>query len=96
MSFFSKFTGIAGSILNAVGQVQSEVGKSGGDPTIQQNKKAQAVALVLATAHAGETVPNTKVQEIAGVVEFATGIASSLGLFGKTLTTGVGISIPKD
>jgi hypothetical protein len=103
MSFLSKLTGFAGSLLKyggpalaAVGQVQQDLGKSGGNPIVQQSKKAQAIALVLAATHAGETVPNSTVQNVAGVVEFSVGLAQGLGLFGKELKQDASISIPKD
>ncbi len=42
-------------------------------------KKQLAVGVVLAAAHAGETVDNATVQKVSAIVEFALSIAKSLG-----------------
>ena len=90
MTAFQRIQGILADFLKygalataAVGQVQSEVGASAGNPAVQQTKKQLAVSLVLAAAHAGESVPNSTVVKIAGIVDFAVSAAKALGLFGK-------------
>lgn len=79
--------------LNAVAQVQKEIGASNGDSGVQQTKKQLAVAYVLAGAHAGETIPSITVKSIAGVVDLNASIAKALGLFGKTPEP-VNVTIP--
>lgn len=77
----AKYAGLAAA---AVQQVQAEVGASSGDSALQQSKKQLAVTYILAAAHAGESVPNGTVQEIASVVDLAASTAKALGLFGKS------------
>ncbi len=86
--FFASFQKYGTIAAQAVQQVQTEVGASNGDTTVQQSKKMQAVGYVLAAAHAGEQVPIPVVQEISGVVDFIAGLAKALGLFGKTPAIG--------
>lgn len=100
MNAFQRIQQILAGILKygalasaAVAQVQTEVGTSGGDPAVQQTKKQLAVAYVLAAAHAGEAVPNSKIQEIAVVIDLAASTAKALGLFGKTSNVGV-VQVP--
>lgn len=101
MTFLQRIQQISAAILQygglataAVAQVQTEVGASSGDPAIQASKKQLAVAYVLASAHAGEAVPNATVQAISAVVEFAVSIAKALGLFGKTAAPAGSVSVP--
>lgn len=54
-------------------------------------KKQIAVGTILAVAHAGEQVENATVQKVAGYVEFAVGIANTLGLFGAAKTAPVAV-----
>jgi hypothetical protein len=79
--------------FGAVAQVQQEVGSSSGDPAVQASKRQLAVAYMLATAYAGEAVPNATVQAIAGVVDFVASMAKALGLFGKVAAPG-SVSVP--
>ena len=78
----------------AVAQVQSQLGPSNGDKQSQQTKLQMAVALVLAAAHAGESVPSRTVQTIAAIVEFNVSLAKALGLFGKTSTGDMTVTVP--
>jgi hypothetical protein len=78
----------------AVAQVQSEVGSSGGDPTVQQTKKQLAVMYVLAAAHAGESVPIAQVQQISAVIELVASSAKALGLFGKQTAKAAPVEVP--
>jgi hypothetical protein len=78
----------------AVAQVQAEVGSSGGDSGVQQNKKQLAVTYVLAAAHAGEAVPNSTVQEISAIVDLTASTAKALGLFGKSAAASGSVSVP--
>ncbi len=71
----------------AVQEVQVAIGPSNGDVAVQQSKAAAAVAIVLAAAHAGESVPVAVVQQISQAVEIAVSVANALGLFGKTAKT---------
>jgi uracil phosphoribosyltransferase len=100
MNAFQRIQQILSGILTygalasaAVAQVQTEVGASAGNPAVQMTKKQLAVVYVLAAAHAGETVPNAKVQEIAVMVDLAANMAKALGLFGKTAGAG-SVSVP--
>jgi hypothetical protein len=90
LAAISKYGALASA---AVQLAQSEVGASAGNPMVQQSKKQIAVTYVLAAAHAGEAVPNSTVQEIAGVVDLVAGTAKALGLFGKIPSAGV-VSVP--
>ena len=92
--FFAAFQKYGTFAAQAVQQVQSEVGASQGDATVQASKKMQAVGYVLAAAHAGEQVSIPIVQEISSVVDFAAGLAKALGLFGKTAAAGATVSVP--
>jgi hypothetical protein len=87
---FSKYAPLA---VAAVAQVQTEVGASAGDPAVQQSKKQLAIAYILAAAHAGESVPNSTVQSIAGIVDLVAGTGKALGLFGKTAAAG-SVTVP--
>ncbi len=78
----------------AVAQVQSEVGASAGDTGIQQSKKALAVAYIIAAAHAGETLPNSTVQNISGIVDLVAGTTKALGIFGKSGGASGSVSVP--
>jgi hypothetical protein len=78
----------------AVAQVQAEVGASNGDTKIQQSKKALAVTYIIAAAHAGESLPNSTVQQISGIVDLVAGTAKALGLGGKTGGASGSVSVP--
>lgn len=78
----------------AVGEVQSQIGTSAGNPAVQVTKRQLAIACVLAAAHAGEQVPNSTVQQIAAIVDLSAGTAKALGLFGKTAGAG-SVSVPQ-
>jgi hypothetical protein len=96
MSALSIFASIAkyfSLAAQAVQIVQTEIGPSSGNPAMQQGKLAAAVAIVLAAAHAGESVPVAVVQRIASVVEIAVSVGNALGLFGKTKSTAP-VSVP--
>lgn len=80
--------------LNAVANVQAEVGASNGDNTVALTKKQLAVAYVLAAAHAGENVQNSTVQTIAAIVDLHANIAKSFGLFGKVADPSKTIAVP--
>lgn len=90
-ALFAKYGALA---AGAVAQVQSEIGPSNGDITLQQSKKQLAVLYVIAAAHAGETVPVGSVQAVSTVVDLLASSAKMLGLFGKTATAAGSISIP--
>jgi hypothetical protein len=91
VSFLSKYGPMA---IQAVTQVQAEVGGSNGDPAIQQTKKQLAVSYVLAAAHAGESVPVGTVQQVAVVVDTMATLAKALGLFGKSGSTTAPVTVP--
>ena len=78
----------------AVAQVQAEVGVSSGNPAVQADKKQLAVLYVIASAHAGESVPNATVQAISSVVELVAQMAKALGLFGKTAVPSGTVAVP--
>lgn len=97
MSFFSTFSAIGKYLtlaVQAVAQVQAEIGASNGDPNLQKTKLAAAIAIVLAAAHAGENVPIAIVQKVAMAVEVAVSLANMLGLFGKTANAAVTVAVP--
>jgi hypothetical protein len=80
MSFFSTFGAIAkyfSLAAQAVQEVQGAIGPSGGDTGVQQSKAAAAIAIVLAGAHAGESVPVAVVQQISQAVEIAVSVAKT-------------------
>ena len=70
------------------------IGPSNGDVGVQQSKAAAAIAIVLAAAHAGESVPVVVVQQISQAVEIAVSVANALGLFGKTAKSGA-VAVPQ-
>ncbi len=101
MSFLSKFAGLAGSIakygalaLPAIALAQKEIGGAAGDPLLQQNKRQLALSLVLAAAHAGEVVPNSQVQQIAGVIDFLASAAKATGVLGKAANPAGSVAVP--
>jgi len=104
MSFLSKFAGVAASIvkygalaLPAIAAAQQEIGAAAGDPIIQQSKQQMVVALILAGAHAGEIVPDAKVQQIAGLVDFLVSTVKASGAFGKAPDkAGAAVAVPKE
>jgi len=61
----------------AVHEAESALGPGNGG-----TKKNAAIALTLAAAHGGETVPVDTVQSIAAAVELAVSIANLFGCFG--------------
>lgn len=102
MSFLSKFSGIAAAVLKygalalpAIAVAQQEIGSAAGDPVVQQSKKQMAVAMILAGAHAGESVPVAQVQQISGLVDFLVSTAKATGLLGKSADPKGSISVPQ-
>ena len=67
-------------------------------PGASGTSKAQsALAIVLSVAHAGETVPNTEVQLISGIIDTVVSMLNSLGIFKKATaptTTAVAAAPP--
>jgi len=101
MSFLSTFSSIAAGIakygaiaLPAIALAQKEIGAAAGDPAIQQSKKQLALALILAGVHAGETLPNSKVQQIAGLIDFFVATTKATGLLGKVADSSGIVAVP--
>ena len=65
-------------VNSTVQQVESALPGASG-----QSKAQAALAIVLSVAHAGEAVPNTTVQLIAGIIDTVVGMLNSLGIFKK-------------
>lgn len=89
MSIFGDIKGILARVAKYTLLATAAVNEAEATALPGATKKQIAVAAVLAGAHAGEQVENETVKKVAAYVEFAVGIANTLGLFGAPKPTPV-------